>query len=73
MALSEQELRDLVRDAVARHLQKTGTGVGLVQTDSRSLSHRLFSVASGSEGDGACLVEPAIRCNHCGYCQSYGH
>src|SRR6266576_3296916 len=27
---------------------------------------------SGDE-EGACLIEPAVRCNHCGYCLSMGH
>jgi hypothetical protein len=27
---------------------------------------------SGDE-QGACLIEPAVRCNHCGYCLSLGH
>lgn len=21
----------------------------------------------------ACLIEPAVACNHCGYCKSHGH
>jgi len=29
-------------------------------------------LASGDD-DGACLIEPSVRCNHCGYCQSFGH
>lgn len=24
-------------------------------------------------GEDWCLIEPAVRCNHCGYCLSYGH
>ena len=20
-----------------------------------------------------CLIEPSVRCNHCGYCESHGH
>jgi hypothetical protein len=23
--------------------------------------------------DGMCLIEPAVRCNHCGYCECHGH
>lgn len=23
--------------------------------------------------DGPCLIEPTVRCNHCGYCESHGH
>jgi hypothetical protein len=22
---------------------------------------------------GPCLIEPAVTCNHCGYCESHGH
>jgi len=33
----------------------------------------LLPLARGGDGDGACLIEPTVRCNHCGYCQSYGH
>jgi hypothetical protein len=35
-------------------------------------SHRRLPLVSGDE-DGACLIEPAVRCNHCGYCLSLGH
>lgn len=24
-------------------------------------------------GDGPCLIEPGVRCTHCGYCLSFGH
>ncbi len=27
----------------------------------------------GGDDDGNCIIEPAVRCNHCGYCQSFGH
>ena len=36
-------------------------------------SHALLPLVRGGDGDGACLIEPAVRCNHCGYCLSYGH
>jgi hypothetical protein len=29
-------------------------------------------LASGGD-DGACLIEPTVRCTHCGFCQSLGH
>ena len=34
---------------------------------------RLPLASGGDDDDGACLIEPSVRCNHCGYCQSYGH
>jgi hypothetical protein len=69
--LSEQELRALVRDTIARRF-------GLAEPrafQARGLhsSQAVFPVARGSDGDGACLIEPAVRCSHCGYCQSLGH
>jgi hypothetical protein len=37
-------------------------------------SHILLKVVPGSQiDDGMCVIEPAVRCNHCGFCQSYGH
>ncbi len=37
--------------------------------------HRLLRlpIVRGGDEDGACIIEPAVRCNHCGYCQSLGH
>jgi len=37
-------------------------------------SHVILKVLAGSEvDDGMCVIEPAVRCNHCGFCQSFGH
>jgi hypothetical protein len=36
-------------------------------------SHGLFVLPAGGDSDGPCLIEPAVMCNHCGYCKSYGH
>jgi hypothetical protein len=74
--VTDQELRLLVREAIVRH---AGRGASADPVHARSLfdhrhaSHMLLPVARGSEGDGACLIEPTVRCNHCGYCLSYGH
>jgi hypothetical protein len=32
----------------------------------------MFTLAPG-DPEGRCLIEPAVACNHCGYCKSYGH
>ena len=40
----------------------------------RTIEPLLLKVHPGSEiDDGMCVIEPAVRCNHCGFCQSYGH
>jgi len=73
--MTEQELRTLVRDVIARH------GVGQVVEPSTThaapvrmhTSHTTFSLPAGADGDGVCLIEPAVACTHCGYCKSLGH
>jgi len=78
MEISEPELRAMIRDAIARHsgsaeahavepLQRPNAG-GTVGSHA---SHGRFLVVPS--GDGECIIEPSVRCNHCGYCQSLGH
>jgi len=79
--MTEQELRTLVRAAIARvqsaraddpsHLSHP-----LHQSHPLHLSHSshlTFTVLSGAGADGPCLIEPTVTCNHCGYCKSLGH
>lgn len=75
--MTEQELRALVRDAVARHmgtaratLPESGASLAVVR---QHASHATFAIPAGAEVDGPCLIEPAVMCNHCGYCKSMGH
>jgi len=79
MEISEQELRALVRDAIARNSRQAVGPADLAGPgapaafDRMHASHGRLPLAGGSAGDGSCLIEPAVRCNHCGYCQSFGH
>ena len=71
--MTDQELRQLVRDAIARRSEQ-GDVAARPQIDASAMhaSHARFPLRSGDE-DGACVIEPTVRCNHCGYCLSYGH
>ncbi len=75
--VNEQELRDMIRASIARHLDAPRSASipppEPVPAFRAQISHLRFTLAQGSDGDGACLIEPAVSCNHCGYCQSYGH
>jgi hypothetical protein len=85
MEISEQELRALVRDSIARHGRAADVSPDPSGPGSRSIpgtpgtfdrmhaSHGRLPLAGGSADDGLCLIEPAVRCSHCGYCQSFGH
>jgi hypothetical protein len=84
--MNEAELRSLVREAIERHLGRPDEKRGResfspvpAEKDSRPLfsqhaSHIMLKVVPGSEvDDGMCVIEPSVRCNHCGFCQSLGH
>lgn len=80
--MTEQELRLLVREAIARHVGAAAQGPGrgpsptLASPAARSHvrtsahSHLMFVLP---ESDGPCLIEPAVPCSHCGFCKSFGH
>jgi hypothetical protein len=73
MQVSDQDLRQLVREAIARHTGPAPSEARSAESkgDAR-LSFGRFLALAPTE-DGQCIIEPAVRCNHCGYCQSYGH
>jgi len=77
--MTDEELRAMIRESIAKHLPSTSSGQaarGLADAGAHGrlhASHGLLPLASGGDGDGACLIEPSVRCNHCGYCLSYGH
>ena len=82
--MTEDDLRALVRQAVARHLADSGPpqagsgqpgqhqpGSGAPAPGVHpSFGRYLLPREPGD--DGACLIEPSVRCNHCGFCQSHG-
>ena len=76
--MNDQELRALVRDAVARHMGAGHTVPAQQALPMKSVaphtahpSHGLYLTLVNS-GD-ACVIEPSVRCDHCGYCKSHGH
>lgn len=79
--MTDEELRAVVRDAIARHL---GGVAGPATRAAESAptpappwrahpSFGRFLLPRGDDEGGPCLIEPAVHCNHCGYCQSHGH
>jgi hypothetical protein len=77
--MTEDDLRALVRQAVARHLTAAGMGSAPAAPSEPGPPapgvHPSFGryLLPREPGDGgACLIEPAVKCNHCGFCQSHG-
>ena len=81
MMMTEQEMRAIVRDAITRHAASRAAAPHVVTPPApvpftvvrQHASHALCAVPAGADGDGPCVIEPAVACNHCGYCRSYGH
>jgi hypothetical protein len=70
--MTEQELRALVRGVIAQRTSGGAPDAGTIPLPStrQHASHALFVIPA--QGD-ACVIEPGVPCNHCGYCKSYGH
>ena len=75
MEISDDDLRVMVRSAIARQAMRDTSEPDAPATPSAIIhaSHRLLSFVGGGDPDGRCLIEPAVACIHCGYCQSMGH
>jgi hypothetical protein len=77
--MTEHELRQLVRDAIARagvSSLPAGPAAGVAadrQFRQGPAANPSFMLLSLPAGDGPCIIEPAVSCNHCGYCKTYGH
>ena len=73
--MTEQELRALVRNAIAKHAAaQAAPQPAHTMTARLHPSHALVALPAGADtDDGVCIIEPAVACNHCGYCKSVGH
>jgi hypothetical protein len=102
--MTDEQLRALVRDAVARRLAAAALPEGArpcgpdavaapVESPSRkpavTFSPRAASSSSAPtpwqhhpshhvyltviNTSDACVIEPTVSCDHCGYCKSHGH
>ena len=67
--MNEEMLRQMVKEAVARRLGRSDE-VRVPAIVVQHASH--YRYALQPSGD-ACLIEPNVQCNHCGYCESHGH
>ena len=77
-SMTDQELRAMIRESIARHAGSSAGAPVPGAPDAAALfrahvSHLRLPLVRGGDEDGACLIEPAVRCNHCGFCQSLGH
>jgi hypothetical protein len=74
--MNDEELRLLIREAIQRHRSAEsapGPGTIRLKPDAPlSISFGQYRLERAA-GDTTCLIEPAVQCNHCGFCKCHGH
>ena len=76
--MNEDALRALIRETIAR---VQADSVGLHPADLAPRASNLADFPSHAshfryalpKAGSACVIEPGVSCNHCGYCESHGH
>jgi hypothetical protein len=72
--MNDDALRALVRETIARMESRPGSGgapdPSAIQAFGAHPSGYKYDIAPA---DDRCVIEPAVTCNHCGYCLSHGH
>jgi hypothetical protein len=71
--MNEETLRAMIREAVARRLAQppdSGVPAPAAVLFGADPSHGRYPLPPSG---GPCVIEPAVACNHCGYCESHGH
>jgi hypothetical protein len=77
--MTDQELRGMIRESIARQAGASAAARApdaMPEADTRfsaHVSHLRLPLTRGGDDDGMCIIEPAVRCTHCGFCQSFGH
>ena len=75
--MTDDEIRELVRSAIARHLGAPAAPPPAPASQSSPVQPVPMALARyplpRAADDVMCLIEPAVRCNHCGYCECHGH
>ena len=68
--MNEEMLRALVRETIARlESRETVPDVRPLHFATHA-SHYRYTLPPSS---GPCVIEPGVRCSHCGYCESHGY
>ena len=79
--MTEPEVRAAVDAAIRSHLAARSAPPAAVGSrpatplPAHEPSHGRFTRAAlaGDPPDGRCVIEPAVECTGCGYCESHGH
>lgn len=76
--MNDDELRLLIRTAIQRHMGGSAgpfdpaVTVRLKADAPPSMSFNQYRIERAVD-DTMCIIEPAVQCNHCGFCKCHGH
>jgi hypothetical protein len=82
--VNDEELRQLIRAAIQKHAgiaspesASAREPLGQLRRDAASggaltLSFGQYRLERAAD-DTMCIIEPAVQCNHCGFCKCHGH
>jgi hypothetical protein len=78
--MNDDELRGLIRAAIQRHLGTAATTESAFAPAHLPEPRRdgptvpmAFGQYNLERDDTMCIIEPVVRCNHCGFCKCHGH
>jgi hypothetical protein len=82
--MNDEELRGLIRAAIQKHMggsqvEQIRLQPDTTRPDTTGVLELPVSISFGqyrlerASGDTSCLIEPAVQCNHCGFCKCHGH
>lgn len=77
--MNDEELRSLIRQAIQKHMGGSSPEPIRLRPDTTGVMEIPVSISFGQyqlerlSGDTSCLIEPAVQCNHCGFCKCHGH
>ena len=77
--MNDEELRSLIRQAIQKHMGGSPSEPARLTRDTTAIMEVPVSISFGQyqlerpAGDTSCLIEPAVQCNHCGFCKCHGH
>lgn len=73
--MNDEELRSLIRVAIQKHMSSAAApapGPERRAEPAVSITFGQYRLERAND-DTACLIEPAVQCNHCGFCKCHGH
>ena len=81
--MTDDEIRSLIRIAIGKHmsasarpepveLQRTPAEAASGREGGQGISFGRYALPRADD-DTMCIIEPAVKCNHCGYCQCHWH